>query len=302
MNTRTKAILGLSAVFLIGLLCGGLAVGLFVRQSVRERENLKSAEGFRAYFVDRLQLTEGQRDSLTHELQRAYEEIAEIREGAEFQYEQIFDTLTERVAPILNPKQQVLLEEERRHLLPRRPHDQLRRHVREQSRSMLRTEQESFEDSAAIAALLRDIPTEESKGEQKHVVQGDVSLKPNDSATVDGDASDIDMNPLPGLPGADVRAEELPRLIEFLKTKLDLSEDQVEQLQVILKKAVRRNTWIRENFQSEPRQRAKRQWMNLGLLVRQVNNILTEDQQNVFQELMKEWKQKQKVKKNGEKK
>ena len=263
---------------------------------MRERENLRSVEGFRAYFVDRLQLTEGQRDSLTHELQRAYEEIAEIREGAEFQYEQIFDTLAQRAAPMLNPKQQVLLEEQRRHLLPRRPHNQLRSRLREGRRSMLRTEEESLEDSATIAALLRDVPTEKSGREQKYVEQEDASVKPNDSVTVDVVGETDDMNPLPGLPGADVRAEELPRLIEFLKTKLDLTEDQVEQLQVILKKAVRRNTWIRENFQGEPRQRAKRQWMNLGLLVRQVNNILTEDQQNVFQELMVEWKQKVKKK------
>ena len=120
MQTRTKAILGLSTIFLTGLLCGGLGVGLIVREQVRDRDRLKDPDGFREYFSEQLSLSEKQRDSLASELERAYDEINDIRAGVEVEYQEVFDTLTNHINPILNSEQRQLLQRERKRLLPKR--------------------------------------------------------------------------------------------------------------------------------------------------------------------------------------
>ena len=118
MTNRTKAIASLAGVFLLGALCGSLVLGLFVQGQVRDRDRLKDPNGFREYFADQLSLSEAQKDSMQTELERAYQQMADIRYQVDQEYRQVFDTLSARLSPVLNAKQQQRLAQERKRLLP----------------------------------------------------------------------------------------------------------------------------------------------------------------------------------------
>lgn len=124
MTTRTKAIFGLSAVFLIGLICGGAIVGLVVRDRVRDAQRMKEKEGFSEAFLDRLEVTEAQRDSLRGSLEQAYEEIRALRNAAQEEYQEVLDTLRGRVYPRLTAEQRTRYDQMEERVLPPelRPH------------------------------------------------------------------------------------------------------------------------------------------------------------------------------------
>lgn len=126
MTTRTKAIFGLSAVFLIGLICGGAIVGLVVRDRVRDAQRMKEKEGFSEAFLDRLEVTEAQRDSLRGSLEQAYEEIRALRNAAQEEYQEVLDTLRGRVYPRLTAEQRTRYDQIEERVLPPelRPHRQ----------------------------------------------------------------------------------------------------------------------------------------------------------------------------------
>lgn len=126
MTTRTKAIFGLSAVFLIGLICGGAIVGLVVRDRVRDAQRMKEKEGFSEAFLDRLEVTEAQRDSLRGSLEQAYEEIRALRNAAQEEYQEVLDTLRGRVYPRLTAEQRTRYDQMEERVLPPelRPHRQ----------------------------------------------------------------------------------------------------------------------------------------------------------------------------------
>jgi hypothetical protein len=111
MTNRTKAIASLSGVFLLGAFIGALVVGIIVRGEVRERELLKEQAGFEMYIVDRLRLTEAQRDSLKDELERTFAELDELRSTTATEYSALLDTLKQRISPQLNPDQRALLSD-----------------------------------------------------------------------------------------------------------------------------------------------------------------------------------------------
>ena len=285
MNTRTKAILGLSGVFLIGLLCGALGVGLVVREKVRDRDRLNDAEGFRDFFSERLELSESQRDSLALELEQAYNELDDIREVAEYEYDQVFDTLTSRISPLLDPDQRMLLQKQRSQLLPR---DEARARLRKERRTRLRLQRESHPPDSVTsnsAELTEEMVGESIVSEQKDIVGIDPG--PDEAPLLD---DDVATEAFPGLAGADVREEQLPLFLDFLKERLELNDEQVEEVRTVLKKGVRRNAWISENFKDDPPRRLKRQKMNLLMLAQQINQVLTDEQKKVFKELLQQMK------------
>ncbi len=118
MTTRTKAILSLSGVFTLGLLCGAVVVGLVVRDRVKDMESLREQEGFVRYFSDRLHLSESQRDSLKEVLAQAYDEMQSLRSAAATEYVEVFDTLKQRIAPKLSPEQREILQQQEGPFLP----------------------------------------------------------------------------------------------------------------------------------------------------------------------------------------
>ncbi len=124
MTNRTKAIAGLSGMFLLGALCGALLLGLFVRGRMHDAQRMRDRQGFQAFFTDRLRLTETQRDSLHDELERTYDELAELRRNTAQRYDVVLDSFRQRVQPILTTEQREILEQEEkrlRRILPRDP-------------------------------------------------------------------------------------------------------------------------------------------------------------------------------------
>ena len=105
MTKRTKAILSLSGVFLLGALCGALAVGAFVRGEVRSSHRLRDRGGFKEYFADKLELTTAQRDSLQEDLDWFYEQFAGLRTAAAGEYHELLDSLDRRLVSHLSPEQ-----------------------------------------------------------------------------------------------------------------------------------------------------------------------------------------------------
>ena len=109
MTNRTKAIVGLSGVFILGAVCGALAVGLMVRHQVKGASRFHDRDGFTQYFVERLELTEAQRDSLSDELEQSYVELARLRAAVAGEYGILLDSLGHRLSPSLRPEQRELL-------------------------------------------------------------------------------------------------------------------------------------------------------------------------------------------------
>lgn len=121
MTNRTKAILSLGSVFLIGTLCGALIVGIIVRDHVQTAESLRQREGFLRHFERELDLSEAQRDSLADELRYVYERMYELRRSTSEEYSALLDTLHQTIYPKLRPEQQELFarqEERMRHGFP----------------------------------------------------------------------------------------------------------------------------------------------------------------------------------------
>lgn len=102
---RTKAILTLGGIFIVGALCGALAVGAFVRSEVRSTQRLRDRSGFHEYFADQLELTTAQRDSLQGELDWFYGELAGLRAAAAGDLHDLLDTLDRRLITRLSPEQ-----------------------------------------------------------------------------------------------------------------------------------------------------------------------------------------------------
>lgn len=288
MTNRTKAIVSLASIFLLGALCGGLGVGLFVQDQVRDRERLKDPNGFREYFADQLSLSEAQKDSMQTELERAYQQMADIRYQVDQEYRQVFDTLSARLLPVLNTKQQQRLAQERERLLPPQPST----NNAVLSESSIPLSLEEIEEKIAQARVLSD---------------SNLRRKADSSITIDSEGRNVDvedvLNTTPSAsdedflddvaPGDSVfspqtNEEQLPRIVAFMKTQLSLDEKQTKKLEWVLKKAVERNRWIRENIKDNPTLRVRRLRQSFRMLDRQIANMLTPDQLKIYNESKKQ--------------
>lgn len=286
MTNRTKAIFGLSGVFSLGLLCGALAVGLFVRNRVQDRNQLKNAAGFRNFFADELSLTEGQKDSLQAELENAYREMADIRNQVELEYREVFDTLARRMEPVLTASQRQRLAEQKDHLLPKR--EKVER-LANPAPSIREIDRRAAASGASPAETSSVNPVEPNAGKEDSVVEGSGARRTpknslNSPQVVEGAVAttgDSILTP-------DTREEQVPRFVSYLRRKLSLNDDQTVQIQDLVGKAVRRNTWIRENFKDAPLVRARRLRQSFRLFERQVSDLLTEEQLQSYRS-MKKW-------------
>lgn len=116
MTTRTKAIGGLTLVFLLGGICGALVLGVVLRDRVRDAQSLRDRDGFVEFFERRLELTEAQRDSLRDELLSTYQQLAELRSSASAEYNRLLDSLHAHIYPQLTGGQRALLTQEEERL------------------------------------------------------------------------------------------------------------------------------------------------------------------------------------------
>lgn len=287
MTNRTKAIFGLSGVFLLGLLCGALAVGLFVRDRVQERSRLKNESGFREFFADELSLTEGQKDSLQAELEQAYRQLADIRSQVDLEYREVFDTLARRLEPMLTARQRRALAEQKERLLPKRiAGDSLRSSIptiQEIDRNAAAATPSGAETAASVPSGRDGAKRDSATGTAAEKKNADPQAFPSEEIEEDDfTAGDSLLTPT-------MREEHLPRVIAYMKRRLNLTDDQTGKVENFTRKAVRRNAWIRENFRGEPLARRRRLGQSFRLLDRQVSAVLTEEQLKIYNG-MKRWR------------
>lgn len=286
MTNRTKALFGLSGVFLLGLLCGALAVGLFVRDRVQERSRLKNEVGFRDFFADELSLTEGQKDSLQAELEQAYRQLADIRSQVDLEYREVFDTLARRLDPMLTARQRRAFAEQKERLLPKRTAgDSLRSSIptiQEIDRNATAATSSGAEPAASVPSGSDRAKRDSAAGNTAEKNNAGPQLSPDEVIEDDFTAGDSLLTP-------NMREEHLPRAITYLKRRLSLTDDQTVKVEEFARKALRRNAWIRENFRDEPLARRRRLRQSFRLLDRQVSDLLTGEQLKTYNG-MKKWR------------
>lgn len=109
ISNRTRAIATLAGVFLLGMLAGGGALGLYLRGQMRDAQSMNDPAAFRGFIEQRLRLSQAQSDSLRDELGETYEDLASLRGAAAAEYGELIDTFSTRVAPQLDAEQRRLL-------------------------------------------------------------------------------------------------------------------------------------------------------------------------------------------------
>src|SRR5688500_6419660 len=105
MTKRTKAIQSPGGVFVVGAICGALALDTVVRSDVRSAQQSRDSKGSREYCTEQLELTAAQRDSLQGELDWFYREIAGLRTAAAGEFHDLIDSLDNRLVEHLSPAQ-----------------------------------------------------------------------------------------------------------------------------------------------------------------------------------------------------
>lgn len=180
MTVRTKAVLGILGVFVLGGVCGALVLGIVVRDRVRETRNLREREGFARFFFDKLQLSDAQNDSLRGVLDSTYRELEQLRVESSQRYAEVIDHMRSRVYPKLSPEQRVLFEEQEQRIRamvppPARPLRDMRNNAALRppvptSQPTIPTPQSQQTPSAPLAALTtpqRPDTTPRMRGERR---------------------------------------------------------------------------------------------------------------------------------------
>ncbi|MDB5034839.1 MAG: hypothetical protein JWQ98_2080 [Chlorobi bacterium] len=240
MSNRSKAVAGLGLIFLLGGFCGALVYGIIVRDNLRERQQLRTHEGFVQYFVYRLQLTEAQRDSLRGELDRVYDQLSDLRSATSSQYEAVIDTFTQRIGPRLTESQRALLREQEQKLRGMVPHE--KRRTAENERPM--------PPPSAQVAPTTTKPVETRRPESLSVAAGNGKATPAPNVIV--------QPPLAATSGSggdnegDSGLGKLAGRMQELRARLNLTDDQAKQIQTIFSDNKAKNATVRSQFSTQP--------------------------------------------------
>lgn len=282
MTTRTKAIFGLSAVFLIGLLCGGAIVGLVVRDRVRDAQRMKEKEGFSEAFLDRLEVTEAQRDSLRGTLEQAYEEIRALRNAAQEEYQEVLDTLRKRVYPRLTSEQRVRYDQIEARVLP----PEMRPHRKGPPPISRTTPQSTWPQPAppATAPTTAPAPHDTAKLAAKPETTPATKSKEPTGLT---DKPSVSNGPTAESPNS---AQLIEDIVQVYTTRYsDLTEDQKNRIHFNVERMLGRLKMIAE--ESDENFKAKRRMVKFAvgnMHKRILQNILTEQQQESYEGIPRE--------------
>lgn len=292
MTIRAKAIASLSGVFLLGAVCGALLLGLVVRGRMRDAQRLRDRQGFQEFFTDKLKLTETQRDSLREELERTYDDLAELRRAAAQQYGEVLDSFSTHVYPRLNPEQQQIFtgEEQRlRQVFPRDVRKTLNQPPEESAPPAAGTgkstpsiaPQQLHAPSTAVpdSGVHGSVPAEAIPrgGEARHRRPGMLSDSMN--AERAGRGPFAEMNPL--------EMGATPTL-QHLQDRLNLTNDQTVAMRAILRDAHQKMEHDRQEYQGLPRLQMWAFRKNLKDLDRAITGVLHDDQMATYATLRQE--------------
>ncbi|MBS1913644.1 MAG: hypothetical protein JST22_16775 [Bacteroidetes bacterium] len=289
MTTRTKAILSLGSVFLLGGICGALIFGMIVRNQVRESQTLRDSSGFVDYFARRLELTEAQRDSLRGELEHTYTQLAQLRASATEQYNEVLDSLRQHIYPHLNDRQQELFRDEEHKFRRYLPKDETPRgfahngqaprsgdiagsvpiQPRHDSSAVAQQAPANTSEKQGTAATSRTLPTIDSTHARMTELDGlDLPNEPSQKA-------ELDLRKPNG------------RLATELRERLKLTPDQQKRVVAILTGAGNDIRSIRADMNDTPvlmrtamRERRRQMWRDIGI-------VLTPEQRDAFKEFVR---------------
>jgi Spy/CpxP family protein refolding chaperone len=281
MTDRTKAIVTLGGVFLLGAICGALTLGLVVRNRVREAQSLKDREGFEQYFADRLRLTEVQRDSLKDELDRTYEELAGLRRSTADEYHELLDTFAQRISPQLSAEQRDLLRREEQHFRGAIPRERINPPEPERSTSAPRREESTMPRTTSPGK-----PPVDSTPSRKPDRRPMAVATPNDSV-----ASNVPELP----PGSNLEpgdAFQPEQLAETYRDRLKLTDDQSRQVRQIVRQTHSRIKRAREELKDYPMMLGAAMRRNLREMDSRIVDLLTPEQLPEYRVMRQELKAK----------
>jgi hypothetical protein len=273
MTNRTKAIIGLGSVFILGGICGALIFGVIIRDRIHEAQNLRNRQGFVEYFEKRLELSEAQRDSLHDELEHAYEKLADLRFSAIREYNEVIDSLRIKIYPQLTPEQRELFnmqEQKFRRFMPReapRPHAGM-------------IPPPGARREPPPEALSSAAPPEEEPAPTQLKPQAEAQ-KPSASA-VAPDTTDA-MRESQWIENANARLEKM-------KQQLHLTDDQTKQVRQLFADAATQIKQARIDYATQPMLRMMTVRQIARDARRRVGSILTDEQRAILQQNREERK------------
>jgi len=277
MTTRTKAVLGIVGVFVVGGICGALIFGLVVRERVREARNLREREGFSRFFFDKLQLSDSQNDSLRSVIDSAYRQLEQLRQESSQRYVAVIDTLRSRVYPQLTSEQRLLFEEQEQRMRSMVP-PMVRRG------GPLAGQRHGPPDPAL------PVPHGEGRGAPPSSIP---QVQPESQATPRKGGLGVPPEALPDTnrfgtedPWAPQNERRINRLMQRLNDSLELTDDQRQQIEVILGEQGRRLRELQTSGVSPDEQRTtyknlRRQGMG------RIMSILTPEQRAELKSMLK---------------
>ena len=119
MHTKTKSILVLTGVLIIGIIIGALGNSLLTRSMWKERvSRFRTPEGFTERILDRIDPDPDKRDAVEKILLEQHQQLAKKFENTRMEMETHVDTVLQKLKPLLNDEQ----FERAQHFLKRRPH------------------------------------------------------------------------------------------------------------------------------------------------------------------------------------
>jgi hypothetical protein len=289
MTIRTKAIASLSGVFLLGALCGALVLGIIVRNRAIETERMREREGFEMFVVERLKLTEAQRDSLKDELEQTFAELDELRFTTANEYRALLDTLKQRISPQLNPEQRQMLSDMdlnfrrgfpgKRHGPP--PHPPLGFGPPPEDRPMMNPVTPSTVVPGDTAKHSTGTTTTEAVKSEKHNQSGETPANNTLENTSEGSGTNK-----PVLPTSRDSAGVSARFAEQVRDAVVLNDAQFQQVRTIVVETRGRIANAQKEFASDPWNARKARNSSLREMNRRIVVLLNDEQRKKYRDFV----------------
>jgi hypothetical protein len=118
MNTKTKSIVVLIGVFIIGIIIGAFGSSLLTHHMWRDRvSRFRTLEGFTERILNKIDPAPDKREAVKNVLIEEYRKLNHIYEQSKIQVEMHTDSVLAELKPLLSEEQ----FERARHFLKRRP-------------------------------------------------------------------------------------------------------------------------------------------------------------------------------------
>ena len=291
ISTRTRAILSLAGVFLLGVIAGGGALGLYLRGQMRDAQSMNDPAAFRGFIEERLRLTEAQRDSLRDELGETYEDLAALRGVTAEEYGELIDTFSTRVAPQLDPDQRQLLGRLEERMRRRFNRGAVREPGRRGSLDSLQLEIDPPQNTASsppaidtTRGTISQVPTRDAAQVPR---KGTPQISPP-RKTIQSPGDSISLNSLDPEMG-EGKGPHIPvPHVDTLRRRLDLAPEQIESIRQIVRETRQKVRGDLEQLHGFRRLQKEALRRNLLYMDARIESILEPRQRVEYRALRKE--------------